>query len=100
MLLEETTLEGVGAYWRDFFGRWPADLRHTGVVVTSFGEQIPFSGFMTNGNLLVVQRNTPDALGAQLVVIPMDNIAALKLVEPPRTATFTQAGFTGAFPKR
>jgi hypothetical protein len=34
--------------WRDFFVKWPKGLGRSGVLVTSFDEQIPFVGFMTN----------------------------------------------------
>ena len=55
--------------WRDFFTQWPTDMNRRGIIVTSFGEQIPFSGFWTNSNHLLLERQTPDSLGARTIIL-------------------------------
>ena len=52
----------ASAAWRDYFLGWPKELPHRGVLVTSFGEQIPFDGFMTTDALLLIERRTPDTI--------------------------------------
>jgi hypothetical protein len=81
--------------WRDFFERWPADMNRRGIIVATFGEQIPFSGFWTNANLLLLERQTPDALGARTILMPFDQIAALKIVEVVKLKSFQTLGFEG-----
>ena len=43
----------AGTIWRDYFLKWPKELPRRGVLVTSFGEQIPFDGFLTTDTLLL-----------------------------------------------
>lgn len=59
-----------GAAWREWFLKWPKEMPRKGVLVTDFGEQIPFDGFMTTDTLLVVERRTPDTIGARKVILP------------------------------
>ncbi len=86
-------------YWKEFFREWPAGLARKGVLVTSFGEQIPFSGFLTGDMFLAIERVTPDTLGARMLVFPYEAINALKITDVVKTETFTKLGFAGA-PKK
>ena len=86
--------------WREFFGRWPADLRRRGVLVTSFGEQIPFIGFLVSQSVLLIERGSPDAVGARMVMVPYSEITALKLIEVLGTSDLRPLGFEGELSKK
>ena len=81
--------------WGEFFIHWPADLPRRGIIVTSFNEQISFSTFWTSGNFLYLERQTPDSLGARSVVVPYNQILALKIVDVVKAKQFKVAGFEG-----
>ena len=80
--------------WRQCFARWPADLERRGVLVTTFGEQIPFESFSTSPDMLLIERRTPDTVGARTVLVPYQNIAGLKLVDVIKVKAFQSLGFT------
>ena len=86
--------------WRAFFQGWPAEMPRRGILVTTFDEQIPFSGFLTREDFLVLERQTPDSLGARTIVLAYDVVAGLKITEVVRAKTFQAVGFQGAFSKR
>jgi hypothetical protein len=67
--------------WKSLFVSWPAELNRRGILVTAFGEQIPFSGFLTAEGLLLLERSTPDSMGARTVMLPYDQVAAIKLTD-------------------
>lgn len=79
--------------WRDFFRAWPTELDRRGVVVASFGEQIPFDSFMSSDKLLFLDRSVPDTIGARKIVIPYSNISAVKLTEAVKNKLFFPLGF-------
>lgn len=86
--------------WREIFAKWPTEFRRKGVLIPSFGEAIPFSDFVMNGDLLIVERPTPDQVGARRVAVPLMFIEGLKYTEPLRTEQFLSAGFAkGVKPK-
>ena len=87
--------DGKEREWADLFLRWPADLPRSAAIITSFGEQITFRDFMTTESLLLVERRTPDVIGARQVIIPFRNIAAVKITEPVSMDIFSHAGFRG-----
>ena len=86
--------------WKGFFTAWPAELAPRGVLVTSFGEQIPFDGFHTSEQFVIVCRTTPDTVGARQVVVPYNNIAALKIVDVLKTGAFEPMGFKAVLGKK
>lgn len=79
--------------WQAFFAEWPNGVPPRGVLVTSFDEQISFSNFLTTESLLLVERQTPDAMGGRKVIIPYGKIDAVKVVDPVRPQIFIAAGF-------
>lgn len=81
--------------WRDLFVNWPADLQRRGIIVAAFGEQIPFSGFSTSSNHLLLERQTPDSLGARTILLPFDQVSALKIVDVIKPKIFQSLGFEG-----
>ena len=80
--------------WRSVFARWPESFRRKGVLVPSFGEPIPFSDFVMDSDLLIIERPTPDSVGARRVAIPLSFIEGLKYTEPLKTQQFLEAGYT------
>jgi hypothetical protein len=87
------------ARWKDLFCRWPEGMLRRGVLVTAFDEQIPFVGFWTSETFLLIERQTPDTLGARMVVLPYENIRALKVTDVVKPKTFRALGFEGPAPK-
>jgi hypothetical protein len=88
----------VGEIWRNCFRQWPAEIERRGVLVTSFGEQIVFDGFATSDDLLLVERRTPDTVGARTVLVVYQNIQAVKIVDVVKTKAFHALGFTAPAP--
>jgi hypothetical protein len=86
--------------WRQCFGHWPAELPRRGVLVTSFGEQIPFESFAPGTDLLLIERRAPDTLGARAVLISYQNIEALKIVDVVKAKTFESMGFVAPAAKK
>ena len=80
--------------WKNLLTMWPEQLPRRGVVVASYGEQIPFENFLIRQNLVLFERRAPDALGARKVFLGFDNILGVKIVDPVKTTVFQAAGFT------
>jgi len=81
--------------WKIFFTTWPHEMPRRGLLITSLGEQVPFNGFMTSEHFLVVSRPAPDSLGARTVMLPYENLAAMKLTDVVKSDVFKAAGFHG-----
>lgn len=79
--------------WRQCFAHWPAEVERRGVLVTSFNEQIPFDSFATSDVMLLIERRTPDTLGARQVIVPYQNIQAVKIVDVVKMKVFHSMGF-------
>jgi len=80
---------------RRVFAEWPVSIPKAGLVVTTFGESIPFCSYMLSGELLLLERKTPDAQGARRVVMGFDAINAIKILDAIEMARFTAMGFQG-----
>jgi hypothetical protein len=79
--------------WREVFGGWPAELPRRGVLVTSYNEQIPFDGFASSPTMLLIDRSTPDSLGARKVLLPYENVVAVKFTDVIKNKSFAALGF-------
>jgi hypothetical protein len=79
--------------WHDYFVQWPSELPRRGIIIASFGEQIPFSGFSTSPHFLLLERQTPDSLGARTIVLTYNQIEALKIVDVIKPKSFQPLGF-------
>ena len=79
--------------WRACFQKWPTDLERRGVLVAAYGEQIPFEGFATSQDMLLLERRTPDAVGGRLVLIAYHDVQAVKIVDVAKFKTFASMGF-------
>ncbi len=80
---------------RRIFAEWPASIPRQGMIVTGFGEGIPFCSFMLCGDLILLERKTPDASGARRVIMPIDGILAVKILDAVEMPRFTAMGFQG-----
>jgi hypothetical protein len=86
--------------WRELFLHWPPEVERRGVVVTTFEEQVPFVGFATSEQLLLLERTTPDTAGARKIMLGYGQIAAVKFTDVLKLKAFQGAGFTEARPAR
>lgn len=75
------------------FAEWPVSIPRQGLVVTAFGETIPFCNYMLSGDLILLERKTPDAQGARRVILGFDAIQAVKILDAIELARFTAMGF-------
>jgi hypothetical protein len=81
--------------WREFFLNWPATIPRRGVVLSTLNEPTPFKSFLTKGDLLLLERTNPDAMGARFILISYDAIHMVKFTDPFKETVFTGAGFVG-----
>lgn len=80
--------------WRNVFANWPQGFKRKGVLQPAFDENIVFVDFLISDDMLVLERSTPDNVGARRVMVPFADIAALKFVEPLKTDQFLKAGYS------
>lgn len=78
------------------FNEWPSSIPRSGMLLTTFGETIPFVSYMVSGELLLLERKTPDAQGARRVIMSFDAIYAVKIPDAIEMPRFTAMGFQGA----
>ncbi len=86
----------VNHVWQNLFANWPPNFRRKGVVIPGYEEQIPFSDFVIGDGVIILERPTPDGVGARRVAIPFAKIEAVKYTEPLKTQQFLEAGYKGA----
>jgi hypothetical protein len=86
--------------WKKLFVDWPAEMPRRGILMTAQGEQIPFAAFQTSDTMLLVERQTPDTLGARMVILSYESVAALKIVDVVKPAALRALGFAGPPAKR
>lgn len=79
--------------WRVLFENWPTTFPRTGVLITSFGESVPFNDFRVNEGILLVQRERPDTIGARKMMLSFTAIVALKLVRVEELEFYDAMGF-------
>ncbi|NQV26091.1 MAG: hypothetical protein HQ518_17165 [Rhodopirellula sp.] len=79
--------------WKALFEGWPDAIERNGMVVTSFGEAIPFQAFMISGGLLLLERDKPDQFGTRKVILSYDQICAVRLPTTMELARFQVMGF-------
>jgi hypothetical protein len=81
------------AAWKAMFESWPDAIERNGMVVTSFGEAIPFQAFMISDGLLLLDRDKPDQFGTRKVILSYDQICAVRLPTTMELARFQVMGF-------
>ena len=79
--------------WYSFFCNWPAALPRAGVLVTSLNEAMPFRNFWIKDEMLLVERQTPDAMGARFVLLTFEVINVVKFTNPLSADDISGAGF-------
>ncbi|MCA9234995.1 MAG: hypothetical protein KDA44_05975 [Planctomycetales bacterium] len=84
--------------WRDLFTNWPAEVPRLGLIVSSLADQTPFRNFWIRGELLLLERNVPDANGGRFVLISFDVINTVKLNSPLNATMIAAAGFSNGAP--
>lgn len=85
--------------WKAFFNDWPESIPHRGIVTNSLNEAMPFKSFMTQGNMLLLERTNPDASGGRFILLNFSAIDSVKLTDPLKEADALAAGFVGKFAK-
>ncbi len=78
---------------RSLFTAWPEKVARRGVLVTTLNEQIPFSNFLPGDNILLLERTTPDPVGARTILLPYGQVAVVKLVDVVKSSAFKSLGF-------
>lgn len=86
--------------WKSLFVAWPSEQPRRGVLVTTFGEQIPFTGYLTGEEFLFVERQAPDSMGGRALLLPYQNIAAVKFTDVVKEKGIQGLGFQGQLPKK
>lgn len=84
-----------GDTWRDYFSNWPSGVAPTGIIVTSYQEQVPFESFQLSDRLLMLNRRAPDTVGARRVVVPFSEIVAVKITDILPAKAIKELGFEG-----
>lgn len=79
--------------WKQFFADWPESLPRNGIVVTVLNEAMPFKKFYLKGDMLLLERTVPDALGARFLLLGFEVINAVKITSPLTADAVSQAGF-------
>lgn len=87
------------ADWKPLFTNWPAAVPRRGIVTNTLNEPMPFKGFMIRGDVLLLERTNPDAMGGRFILLNFNGIDSLKLIDPIKEADMTAAGFEGKFAK-
>jgi hypothetical protein len=81
--------------WRGFFQNWPKDVPPRGILVTRSNDQVPFDGFLASDSMVLIERKTPDSVGARKLLLAYEEIVGLKFVDLVRGRAFEAAGFVG-----
>ena len=82
----------AGQGWRQVFKSWPAGYPKNGLLVTTFQETIPFCNFMLSEDILLLERDKPDAQGARKAMVSFSAIAGLKLIPKAQLHVFPNCG--------
>ena len=87
----------ISESWRTLFENWPESIPREGLLVTTFQETIPFTNFLISADILLVERDKPDVLGARKVMVAYHAISAVKLTSPQELARYQVMGFQAPF---
>lgn len=78
---------------RRLLAEWPDSIPCQGLMLTDFGESLPFVSFMLKGDLVIVERKTPDAHGGRRVIMSVERIQAIKILDALDMPRFAAMGF-------
>jgi len=79
--------------WSDLFNNWPASFARKGVLQSVLNEQMPFKDFWLKDGMLLIERVTPDAMGARFVLLSFEAVSLVKFTDPLKAAEIAEAGF-------
>ena len=85
--------------WKHVFTNWPTGIPHAGILTNTLNEPTPFKSFFIKEDVLLLERNNPDAQGARFVLMGFDTIHSVKFTDPLKEAVITGAGFVGKLAK-
>lgn len=85
--------------WKALFSDWPTAVPRRGIVTNTLNEPMPFKGFMIRGEVLLLERTNPDAMGGRYILLNFAGIDSVKLIDPIKEADMAAAGFAGKFAK-
>ena len=87
----------TGEYWKKLFENWPAELPREGLLITTFGETIPFRDYLLSPGIVLLERDKPDSSGSRKVMLAFAAISALKITAVRDLADFKSMGFQAPF---
>ena len=90
-----TTATAQRTDFHRILAEWPVSIERKGLLLTSFGESVPFIDFMLSGNLVLLDRGVPDTSDSRRVILAIDTIVGIKITSPIEMARFTAMGFQG-----
>jgi len=90
-----TTATAPRTDFHRILSEWPVSIERKGILLTSFGESVPFVEFMLSGNLVLVDRGVPDTSDSRRVILAIDTIVGIKIAGAIEMARFTTMGFQG-----
>ena len=79
--------------WKEQFTEWPSSIPRRGILLTSLNEPMPFKNFWINGEMLLLERTTPDALGGRFILVGYDAVNSVKFIDPLSETNIADAGF-------
>lgn len=79
--------------WKTLFENWAPSVPRRGIVVTLYGENIAFVGYMLSEGVVLLDRDKPDTVGGRKVMLAYDQIACVKIVDPLELVRFQAMGF-------
>jgi hypothetical protein len=80
-------------HWRMLFENWPSSMPRRGLLITTFGESIPFVGYLLSPGIVLLDRDKPDSMGARKVMVAYDAISAIKITDVIELPRFQELGF-------
>jgi hypothetical protein len=80
--------------WKSFFLEWPADFPHSGIVLSTLNEAMPFRNFWLRDDMLLLERTNPDAMGGRFLILGFEVINSVKFTSPLSDAVIDGSGFT------
>jgi hypothetical protein len=90
----------TAAFWRDLFSNWPEQRPRRGLIITAWLEHIPFDGYLISEAVLFINRPQPDGLNARKVMLPFEQIVAVKFPDVFELEVFEAVGFRKKFEPR
>jgi hypothetical protein len=82
--------------WKSFFTDWPADFPQSGIVISTLNETVPFRNFWLKGDMLLLERTNPDAMGGRFLIMGFDVINSVKFISPLTEAAIAGSGFAAS----